>query len=187
MLAVSANVRFAGGSCVVVEPVDGEALSYECEADDGPATAGGFTIDAMPPIAVDVEVGTAIEVETIYASSEWEQFEYISVIVRDAATNELIAARIDALDDDWRSELFPLSLQPIDGACESLPDESRCRSNERRMWNAEHGETVALVGDGTRTQVGDYVVVFQRAVEGSFLECIDVELDFYEALIVRTG
>lgn len=184
-LALEDDLILPGSTCVVVDELDAETATFECQAIGGTGP-GMIRLGATPPIALDLLVGTEVTIDATHMMSEWEQNEHASFFVRDAATGELLVAKIDALDESWTTELAPLTLQPIADACTSEPDESDCLSNTRRMWTARHGDATALVGDRTQTQVGAYVVHIQRATQGQLLECIDVETDFYEALIVRT-
>lgn len=185
-LAVDVGGSLYGRTCVVVEPVEGAAVSFECQGDGAP-TSGSLFVDVSPPLPILIAVGAEVEIEVFVSFNEWEsQISRTTVIVRHGATNELVVAAIDSYDADWTADLAPLHLAPIDGACESAPDESNCLTVDRRMWEASHDGATALVGDRTRTDVGGYAVHIQRAAAGDLLECIDVETDFYEALIVRT-
>jgi hypothetical protein len=185
-LALRLDTAAPGGTCVVVAPVGGQALSFECDGFEGMAV-GGIFADVTPALPIDIAIGTAVTIEATQEMADYDDpLPHTSIFVRDAATNHLLVAAIDSFGTTWTSELFPLTLDPIEDACTSEPDESNCRTTERLMWNAQYAETIVPVGDGTRTQVGDYAVHIQRAADGSLLECLDVGTDFYEALIVRT-
>lgn len=176
-----------GGSCVVIEPIDGAAISFECESTEGAPNTGSLFVDVDPQLPILVARGAELNIEVVMSEAVWEEpTPRYSVFARHGQTNELVFAAIDANNLDWVGELSPLVLTPIDAACGSHPDDSNCRATERLMWNAEHDGEIVPVGDASRSNVGGYAVHIQRAADGMFLECIDVETDFYEALIVRT-
>lgn len=176
-----------GDTCVVAPPIEGAAIAFDCESFDGPPTSASVIVDVEPQLPILIAVGAEVTIERVQSHAAGEEpVARSSIFVRHGVTNELVFAAIDANDLDWTSELLPLTLEPIDDACTSQPDDANCRTTERLMWNAQHGDTIVAVGDASRSDVGGYAVHIQRAVDGALLECLDLETDFYEALIVRT-
>lgn len=186
-LTLQVDPSVLDGDCEVVAPVDGATISFQCEGAQGRLQTDSMFISVTPALPLTIAIGTQVTLAVLVSSSNTDEpVPRRSVFVRDAATHALLLATIDAHDTAWTDELTPLTLSELDAACTAVPDASNCLANQRIMWNAQHGDASAPVGDGTRTQVGSYAVHLQRATRGEFLDCLDVENEFYQALIVRT-
>lgn len=171
-------------SCTATE-VTGTRLSVTCEDVEGPQ-AVAVNLQVSPPLTIALEVGAMVEVESIVTNTHGEPSETLSsVIVREAVTHQLVLAAIVSNELGWTSELGPLQLEPVADACGAVVDESNCSETQRLIWEASIDGESALVGDGARAAVGEYVVHVQRAVDGTLIECVDIEPDGYQALIVR--
>jgi hypothetical protein len=169
-LSLRFDTNGVGGTCVVVAPIEGATISFECESPDGPPEIGSLFVDVEPQLPMMVAIGTELNIEVLESRVLWEQpTSRYSVYARHSQTNELVFAAIDANDLDWVGRISPVVLEPIDDACAIQPDDSNCRKAERLMWNAEHGGDVMPVGDASRSDVGDYAVHIQRAADGMLL------------------
>jgi hypothetical protein len=184
-LQLDISAGAGSGSCMASE-VSGTHLRVTC--DGGSEGPYDIVVNAQvaPAITIALEVGAMVEVESIQVYTHGEPSELLdSVIVREAVTHELVLAAIESNEVGWTSELAPLQLDPVVDACAAVVDESNCQETQRRFWEASVAGESALVGDGARTVVGAYVVHVQRAVDGALIDCVDIESDVYEALIVR--
>jgi hypothetical protein len=141
---------------------------------------------ASPDIELALDVGTEVLVKTLSLDPiPADEVVRPSVFVHDAQTNELVLAAIYGHDQSWIDELAPLSVEPIDVACPYGAEPGDCLVTGRMMWEVRSGDDVAIVGDATRTDVGEHVVHVQRAYRGRPDQCSDDETEFYELLIAR--
>lgn len=173
-----------GTQSCVVRSIGQGSVTFECEHEE--IAYGEVTVLFLvePPIQVALEVGAEVQVQIVVAQAPWgPTLLKRSVIVHDAQTQQLLFAAIDSNVLDWVPALAPFTFEQVEEACAYGPDENDCLQGERMIWEAGMDGDTTLVGDGTRTQVGDYAVHVQRANNGTFLECVDVETSFYELLI----
>lgn len=185
-LSLQVEVSGSAGSLCTAAEVTGTRLRLMCGEDtEGPVEVA-VDMQVSPPVAIALEVGAMVEVESITATPQGESSETLeSLIVREAVTHDLVLAAIESNELGWTSELAPLQLEPVADACGAVVDESNCSEKQRLIWEASVAGASALVGDGARSVVGEYVVHVQRAVDGTLIECVDIEPDGYSALIVR--
>lgn len=185
-LSLQVEVSGSAASVCTAAEVTGMRLRLMCgEETDGPVEVV-VSMQVSPPVELALEVGAMVELETITSDTHGEPSEQLSsLIVREAVTHELVLAAIDSNELGWTSELAPLQLAPIADACGAVVDASSCSETQRLIWEASVDGEAARVGDGARAAVGEYVVHVQRAVDGTLIECVDIEPDGYQALIVR--
>ncbi|HWB74576.1 MAG TPA: hypothetical protein VG755_06465, partial [Nannocystaceae bacterium] len=133
-LSLGVSVGYTQGPCVAAE-VSGTRLRVTCEGDaEGPGEIV-VDLDVSPPVAIALEVGAMVEVESFTNNTHAEPSQLLeSVIVREAATQQLVLAAITSNELDWTSELAPLQLEPVADACSAVVDASNCSEKQRLIW-----------------------------------------------------
>ncbi len=181
-LAVSGGIE--GTQSCVVRSIGQGSVTFDCEHEEIDFGEVTVLFLVQPEVQVALEVGAEVQLQIVVAQAIWEEpLLRRSVIVHDAQTQQLLLAAIDSNVLDWVPALAPFTFEQVEEACAYGPDENDCLQGERMIWEAGTDGDTTLVGDGTRTRVGDYAVHVQRAYNGTFLECVDVETSFYELLI----